>query len=129
MIDQLKVRLRALFRKTKAELEMDEELRYHIEKKIEQNISFGMTPADARREALTEFGGFEKTREQCRDARGVRIFEEFWLDLRYGLRTLLKTPVFMIVSILTLGLGIGANTTIFSVVNGVLLRPMSFKES
>src|SRR5437867_9416627 len=84
----------ALFRKNRLEDEMDEELRFHVEKQIEDNIKAGMTPREARYAALRAFGGVEQVKEECRDTRGTRWIEETWQDLRYGLRMLRKGPVF-----------------------------------
>src|SRR5262249_22494199 len=124
MFDRLIVRARALFRKRRVELELDEELRYHLEKDVERHIARGMDPQQARRVALREFGGVEQVKEHSRDARGVRVVEEFWQDLRYAARILAREPGFAAIVMLMLALGTGTNTAIFSLVDQLLIRPL-----
>src|SRR5262245_63540192 len=120
MLSKLRTTLRAMLGKSEIERELDEELRYHIEQQTEQNIRLGMNPEEARVAALKAFGGVEQAKEHSRDARGVRWIEDLWQDMRYGSRMLVKSPGFTLVAVITLGLGIGVNTTIFSAMESLI---------
>jgi predicted permease len=124
MLSRLKTAIRALLRRSQAERELDEELRYHIEQQTEQNIRLGMAPEEARHAARTAFGGVEQAKERSRDSRGVRWLEELWQDLRYGARMLVKNPGFALIAVITLALGIGANTAIFTWLKAIYLQPL-----
>lgn len=128
MLNDLLTRIRAVFRRRAVEGELDEEMRFHLERQVEKYVQSGMSREEAQRRARVEFGGLELAKEECRDARGVNFLETVLQDLRYGVRTLGRNPGFAAVAVLTLALGIGANTAVFTVVNGVLLRPMPFPE-
>src|SRR5947209_4065733 len=121
-IHKLPLRLRSLFRKDRVEKELTDELRFHLEKLIEEKVAKGMTPEEARYAALRELGGVEQIKEECRDMRRVNHIKDFSQDIRYGLRMLARDPSFGLTVIVTLGLAIGLNAAIFSVVSGILLR-------
>jgi predicted permease len=123
-------RIQSLCRRGRLEAHLDEELRFHIEQLTESNIATGMNPKEARYRALKAMQGYEQKKEECRDARGVNWLENIARDVRYGVRMLRRSPVFTAVAILSLALGIGANSAIFSVIDTLLLRtlPVSHPE-
>jgi predicted permease len=120
---KLPLRLRSLFRKDRAELDLSDELQFHLQNQIDEFLAQGMNPLDARRAARQSLGGVEQVKEECRDMRRTNLIENFLQDLRFGFRMLRRSPGFTVLTILCLTLGIGANAAVFSWVEGILLRP------
>src|ERR1700716_2916645 len=117
-----------LWRRTKMEHQLEKELRFHLDQHASELIARGHSPNEARRQARLLLGGPEQVKENCRDARGTRWLEDLWQDTSYALRTLRQRPGFAAVALLTLALGSGATTVMFTVINGVLLKPLPYSE-
>src|SRR5215470_7352177 len=117
------LRLRSLFGRKQVDRELSDELRDHLEQQIEDNIARGMSHDEARRSAMRAMGSVARIERECRDARRVNTIEDFFQDLRYGLRQLRRSPGFAALAILCLTLGIGANAAVFSWLEGILFRP------
>ena len=126
--NRLRSWLEATLRRSRTENEMDAELRFHLQAYAEELMQKGWPKEEALRPARLEFGGMETAKEECREARRANLLETLIQDLRYGTRMMLRTPGLTVTAIIVLGLGIGANSAIFSVVNAVLLRPLPFDQ-
>lgn len=121
-------RLRALFGRTSLEHEIDDELRFHFDHQVERHIEHGLSRSEAVRQAQLEFGAFDQVKEEYRDALGVRLIEDLWRDLGFAVRVLRSTPVVTTAMVLSLALGIGANTAIFSILNSLVLKSLPVSE-
>src|SRR6266853_5205511 len=120
--------IKALWHRRELDRQLDREMQFHIDQQTEDLIAAGMNREEARRRSMVAFGGRDVFKEQCRDESGVRWIEDMWRDLGYGVRLLRGSPMFTLVAVLSLALGIGANTAIFSLLDTVMLRSMPVVE-
>ena len=123
---RLRGRIRALFHRERADADLDEELRFHLEMETEHQMRMGLPEGEARRRARIGFGNVERYRDEARDARGVGAIDDFMRDVRIGVRSLRRAPGFAFISIFTVALGVGTTTAVFSLIDGILLRPLPY---
>ncbi len=127
-IDRFAMKMGTLFGRGRAGTQLDEELRFHLERQIAENVAAGMSAEEARSAAMRAFGNPALVREQARATWSWQWLEQLWRDLRYGMRTLRRTPGFTAIAVVVMALGIGANVALFTVVRCVLLKPLPYRE-
>ena len=125
----LRLRFHSLFERAANERDLEDELRFHLGHQVEQNIAAGMSPEEAHHAALRQFGDLSQRKDECRDARGTRMIESLWEDARFAVRNLRRDPFLALTATLTLAVCIGANTTVFSVADSILIRPLPYPNS
>jgi hypothetical protein len=128
MLSDWRLRLRALFRRTTVEREIDDELRFHFDHQVDSYIARGLGREEAVRKVRLEFGGLDQVKEEYRDALGVRLIDSFFRDVRLALRQFRTHPTFALVTMLVLGLGTGAAAAVFTIVDSVVLRPLPYAQ-
>ena len=124
ILSDLVVRLQGILFRGREERELDEELRTHLEMEAEHRRTLGQTDAEARRNSFVRLGGVERVKDEVRDARGTRLVDNLSADISFTIRTLIARPGFALVAILTLAIGIGGTTAVYSAVDAVLLQPL-----
>src|SRR5262245_40869391 len=127
-MSRLRLRLRSLFRRRRVEQELDEEIRYHVERQTQELIAKGHSPEDAGRQALRAIGGVDQRKEECRDARRLNFIDDLIKDFRYAFRMLRRKPGLTTVAVLSLAVGIGANTAAFSAIDPLFLQRLPVRD-
>jgi putative ABC transport system permease protein len=128
-LNELRLRLRSVFRRSSLEQELESEMRFHLDQQIEENLASGMAPHEARQSALRAIGGITQFQEECRDMRRVSLVENALQDSRYAFRGIAKSPAFSMTAVLTLALGVGASMAIVTLINSVMLRTLPFPDA